>query len=153
MRRRSRVRRNSKWAGLVVCGLLVVAWGLSTWRITSWTTPDGSGRLTASGGALSYLSTKGFIAVERGTWHTEKPHRITVFWRPSLQREIALGQGLPPLLHSRLPLWIPFLIVAIPTAILFYQDRRRPGPGCCQACAYDLTGNTSGRCPECGKGV
>jgi len=26
-------------------------------------------------------------------------------------------------------------------------------PGHCTACGYDLTGNTSGVCPECGKTV
>jgi hypothetical protein len=28
--------------------------------------------------------------------------------------------------------------------------RREPEPGHCRACDYDLTGNVSGRCPECG---
>jgi hypothetical protein len=31
----------------------------------------------------------------------------------------------------------------------FWRDRRPP-PHCCQGCGYDLTGNVSGRCPECG---
>jgi hypothetical protein len=28
-----------------------------------------------------------------------------------------------------------------------------PPPGCCPRCDYDLTGNLSGRCPECGKKI
>jgi predicted amidophosphoribosyltransferase len=28
---------------------------------------------------------------------------------------------------------------------------RRPKPGHCQHCGYDLTCNTSGVCPECGR--
>jgi hypothetical protein len=28
--------------------------------------------------------------------------------------------------------------------------RREPGPGLCAKCQYDLQGNTSGICPECG---
>ncbi len=48
-----------------------------------------------------------------------------------------------------LPLWIPFLLLAGPSAFLFWRDRRPP-PHCCQKCGYDLTGNTSGVCPECG---
>jgi hypothetical protein len=38
------------------------------------------------------------------------------------------------------------VIVAIPT----FRDNP---VGCCQTCGYDLTGNTSGRCPECGKDI
>jgi hypothetical protein len=49
-----------------------------------------------------------------------------------------------------LPLWIPFAIVVAPTAVLWYVDRRRIPAGHCQKCGYDLTGNVSGVCPECG---
>jgi hypothetical protein len=45
---------------------------------------------------------------------------------------------------------VPFLGVALPTAYLFWRDRRYPR-GHCQTCGYDLTGNTSGVCPECGE--
>ena len=31
--------------------------------------------------------------------------------------------------------------------------RRRPRPGRCAECGYDLTGNESGVCPECGRKV
>lgn len=48
------------------------------------------------------------------------------------------------------PLWIPFLLLALPTAFLVWLDRRRIPPHCCQCCGYDLTGNTRGVCPECG---
>jgi hypothetical protein len=47
-----------------------------------------------------------------------------------------------------IPLWIPFVIVATPTVLLWHRDRRLP-PGHCQHCGYDLTGNVSGVCPEC----
>ena len=47
-----------------------------------------------------------------------------------------------------LPLWIPFLTIAIFTARLWYSDGRSP-PGCCSECGYDLTGNVTGVCSEC----
>ncbi len=50
-----------------------------------------------------------------------------------------------------LPLWIPLLITAVPTFILWRRDRIPHGH--CQRCGYDLTGNVSGRCPECGKEI
>ena len=48
-----------------------------------------------------------------------------------------------------LRIWYPFVAFSIATACLWYFDRRSPAPGTCK-CGYDLTGNTSGRCPECG---
>ncbi len=30
------------------------------------------------------------------------------------------------------------------------RRRRRSAAGCCISCGYDMTGNTTGRCPECG---
>jgi hypothetical protein len=49
-----------------------------------------------------------------------------------------------------LPLWIPFLLLALPTTLLFCLDRRAPS-GHCRKCRYDLRGNSSGICPECGQ--
>ncbi|MCP4251307.1 MAG: hypothetical protein GY778_30090 [bacterium] len=39
----------------------------------------------------------------------------------------------------------PGVLVAVLVA-----TRRKPRPGRCDQCGYDLTGNVSGRCPECG---
>jgi hypothetical protein len=49
-----------------------------------------------------------------------------------------------------LPLWLPFILVALPTELLWWYHRRSPAPGHCHACGYDLTGNQSGICSECG---
>ena len=49
-----------------------------------------------------------------------------------------------------LPLWPPFFLFLIPGGLLWLRDHRDPRPGFCSVCDYDLTGNTSGRCPECG---
>jgi len=48
------------------------------------------------------------------------------------------------------PLWMPFLLVGVATGMLWRRDRHRRTPGHCARCGYDLTGNVSGRCPECG---
>jgi hypothetical protein len=49
-----------------------------------------------------------------------------------------------------IPFWLPLVTITIPTAILWYRDRRPP-KGHCQNCGYDLTGNVTGVCPECGQ--
>ncbi len=48
-----------------------------------------------------------------------------------------------------LPLWLPLALLAMPTAVLWYRDRPFPR-GQCAKCGYDLTGNVTGVCPECG---
>lgn len=52
----------------------------------------------------------------------------------------------------RVPMWMVFLLVVAPTALFWWRDRRYP-PGHCQRCGYNLTGNVSGKCPECGKPI
>jgi hypothetical protein len=49
-----------------------------------------------------------------------------------------------------LPYWLLLTGAAIPTTWLWRRRRRRYSPGKCRECGYNLTGNTSGRCPECG---
>jgi hypothetical protein len=38
-------------------------------------------------------------------------------------------------------------------SIVAWRGRRKPNKGHCQHCGYDLTGNVSGVCPECGTGI
>ena len=49
-----------------------------------------------------------------------------------------------------LPLWFPPALFGVWTVVAALCNRRRLTVGCCQACGYDLTGNVSGTCPECG---
>jgi len=49
------------------------------------------------------------------------------------------------------PFWIPLVIAAIPTTWMWL--RRGSKEGHCTHCGYDLTGNESGVCPECGRSV
>ena len=62
-----------------------------------------------------------------------------------------LGFSLPGT-ETRIPVWLLVVAVGIPTGILWWRDRR-PKDGLCTACGYDLTGNVSGACPECGTAV
>ena len=51
-----------------------------------------------------------------------------------------------------IPVWLLVVAVGFPTAFLWWRDRR-PKTGFCKVCKYDLTGNVSGTCPECGTAV
>lgn len=75
------------------------------------------------------------------------PHSVPgIIWR----KEIAFGIRT---VAVRWP-WVVFLFTIAPALWFarFVRHRRRSRPGCC-ACGYDLTGNVSGVCPECGKAI
>ena len=58
--------------------------------------------------------------------------------------------GHPPRrnLWVQVPLWLPLLVIALPTMWLWFTDRAKPWQ--CPKCRYDLRGLDGGVCPECG---
>jgi hypothetical protein len=50
------------------------------------------------------------------------------------------------------PLYWPALLFATAARLCSWRSAR-PAPGCCRRCGYDLRGNVSGVCPECGQAV
>lgn len=73
------------------------------------------------------------------------------YWKP---KRIDYGLGMS---QVTIPLWIPtsfFLaILCVSWALPAYRRRKRRQHGLCLVCAYDLTGNVSSICPECGAKV
>ena len=149
------MRRVAKWAGLVA--VLTVA-ALFVLSVSGWL-----GVLVvseaASGGDASWhvMFAPGAIVFLWDSWpfSPEPPTRWQVvwdmagpfMWKPSVRKLLPSGT----LLMLVLPLWIPLLVLALPTAWLFQRDRRPP-PGHCAKCGYNLHGLTEPRCPECGTG-
>lgn len=149
MARLRRKGRILKWAGLFVSVFIAIVWTLTLTRILHHTTQTRlgvsprTGRTIAFGrvfslahGSVSYRWDQG-ISRERGWWTLRT--RFQPRWLPVVQPGLIV-----------LPLWIPFVFIAVPTAYLWWRDRRIPAH-CCQECGYNLTGNVSGICPECGK--
>ena len=146
MRRRSRTRRVLKWVGTVLCTLFAATFLLCPWVELGFSGKTGfvgllDGLVGASWGhPPSYLG-RGWL------WGTTSRPSIDGFtWWPSAQFSTTRG-------HVALPPWMLLVIVALPTCFLWYMDRRRFAPGHCQKCGYNLTGNVSGRCPECGSKI
>ena len=145
-RPRRRLRRILKWMGLGFCILLPTAWGFSTQRglFCNLGYPDHSLELVL--GAVWYR------AQPRPKPVSPPFVSITDFYKGQRPRWRIEGSNLPGRRWAVVPLWIPFVLVVGATAFLWWRDRRIL-VGLCTSCGYNLTGNTTGRCPECGKEV
>ena len=160
MARLSRKLRVCKWVGTVGCVLIVAAFVVSGWYRLSleldWDTWDSQYRCHRMrefglGYGRAYFEYKRARDAFPGASRWSLDPQV----RPRLR--LSTSTLLPAIKDDRdgdwrveLPLWLPFLILLIPTLLLWRRDWRKPRSGCCPRCDYDLTGNTTGRCPECG---
>src|SRR5262245_61219402 len=147
-----RPRRITKWRAFGLCAVILGMWGASQqyWIATR----------VGERGFVSILPGRVQLGVDDGlpAWARGSPrYEGTVMGR---------WQGLPhdflavpphfirvPNSHCKevnVPFWLLFFSAAVPTGIFLFVDRRRPLSGRCHRCSYDLTGNMSGVCPECG---
>lgn len=126
--------------------IVVVYVGSAFWSV-SYT--RSSWRVAIQMGGISYFS-----APTNFPW---APSGIE--WKQLRPFRVSLGEVLISLLGGwrtpavRLPLEIPLFVAGLVTAFLWWVDRTRFRPGHCRSCDYDLTGNVSGRCPECGTAI
>lgn len=69
-------------------------------------------------------------------------------WRPRFETLSTTGVSKR---FVYVPLWMPFAAAATTTLALAWWTRRlKARPGHCPHCNYDLTGNQTKKCPECG---
>ncbi len=141
----SRLRRVLISAGLVRCVLMGAAGAGSV----VWPVGYSRGRtvLKLSEGSVWVYRHSRHIAdlLEQGPsvdWDFDDDPSI--MWLPGVVRTWWLGTVV------NIPLWIPLVVLAVLTAVLWSRDRRPP-KGFCQRCGYNLTGLTEPRCPECGE--
>jgi len=156
-----RVRRWVKWGWTTTCALMLLAF--------------------ASGGIDLILEPLGFDPYSRPDYllltpmwfdfsapTTHRGDRPALRWRDRPYQyyttlsgrgpKEALGLECPLPLGSTQSWWIVlplgwvFLLVTAPTAVLWWRDRPFP-EGHCRTCGYNLTGNVTGVCPECGERI
>ena len=160
MKRRWRALRVAKLGGMTTCVLIVATYFWSNWRMWSW------------GGSGGYVEIReGVIHLEHHRYPLPFPQGRRGWWvsrnsQPwkNWNSRLALVPSLhfyddtirvngKPFRRRATSIVIPFWLVLVPAAglalLLWRRDRRRPRPGHCP-CGYDLTGNESGVCPECG---
>ena len=161
MRRRGRVLRVAKWVATVACGLCVAAFVISLWcnvgvemarpAAYAWVAYVGGGCIYYGFGATRVRFARASRVELQITGHryddvfVEKPQG-PVRWTPTFKPYRGTTAG-----FVRMPLWTILLTLLVPTTFLWRRDRHRRLPGHCRQCGYNLTGNVSGRCPECGR--
>ncbi len=135
-RRQSKLRRKFIWSWLILA-ILGVAWFfvslgqptyMSVWRI----------RIDALCGGVSLR-----WARESAFGSVSIPVPSIAQWKP----RALLGQAEPCVF---IPMWMPVVLSLL--AFIFIRPQNRIAEHEC-TCGYDLTGNESGICPECGTAI
>ncbi|HEX2837805.1 MAG TPA: hypothetical protein VHN77_06720 [Phycisphaerales bacterium] len=114
MRPHPRIRKTIKWGGLVIAGLLSVAWVGSKWFFVGWSSPAGG--FVYGGAGLICVATPLWTDAQAMSpqWRFER-HSDSMRWWFHGRRW--------PLGHiTYCPLWFPLLLVLIPTALAWRLD-------------------------------
>lgn len=142
---------------------MVALWATTAWRSAEYLYHD---RTTST-----YL----VVGVEAGwahvcTWPSAfglpahlppgvRPHSLTSLMRYIRRTGPYLGVMAGPYLGVKvlsIPLYVPVVLFAAYPTLAFIRGpvrrRRRRRKGLCVECGYDLTGNVTGVCSECGRG-
>lgn len=123
MRRRSGIRRVLKWLGTLLCVLIAFAFFYSTRRTVYWTSP-GLSQADLMLGAVGY----GWIRDDAPLEDWKYPPRPgwghgRLGGSPKLYWWIVSG-GNKYCRWVIVPLWMPFVVLSIPTTVLWYRDRK-----------------------------
>ncbi len=132
--------RSLRIAAASICVLLAVFWIASLFFEFYYFGP--SSTVQIGGGAVSFGAGQRFAMCD-GWWFNRRYYwDEEVVWSGDF-----ISNGY---LWATVPLWVPFILVLAVSLTLQLLNRRRLPLNQCSVCAYDLTGNQSGRCPECG---
>lgn len=147
---RAKRRKTRLFVTFATC-LLTIVWGLSVFvECGIWfeITPDAEAYFIGVDRSSLLLRREdatlddddlGFeIRKNLATWG-EMAERLLPIWEPGFDY-----------FYGSIPLWPFVLVSAATTGFLWFKSLRRDMRGKCETCDYDLTGNQSGICPECG---
>jgi hypothetical protein len=159
-KREGRAARVVRWAGTVVCVVAALLFAASLFCVVTWYDGTvwhvGYGRGALGAAWIDYEEEAiqnpriNIGRVQRGL-AAHRPWKMPITWWPD-----AANEGSPTFCRRVVvPLWIPFALAAVPTALLWraqLRRRRRARVGLCPACGYDRAGIApDAACPECGE--
>lgn len=123
--------------GLATSALIAAAFLTSV----GWTYGYADRTLVVCSSGVLFFGGREPIGPPPGWYFTENISDPRILWLPELY-----GEGIG------VPLWIPFVVIVVSSLVGVRRCRGHPPPHC-QKCGYNLTGNVSGVCPECGRPI
>ena len=147
--RRWRLTHFVRMTGAIASVTVVVLWAVSI--VAYVRVPYAQGRAVAIGA--------GNFIHQTGVTFSNTPLTLTASWLSTANLLGSWGSssgsfGMGRVAFSDyIPIWPSAIALAIPTAVLCLLIPRHYPAGHCQNCGYNLTGNVSGVCPECGTKV
>lgn len=154
--KRSEWRAKLRWGTTISSAVLFTIWVVSAWMFLVVYCPP-SIILTVVNGRIEVMWAEPFPVrtvsnadIEFGVtsggfdWEFERTWR-RLMAVPRLGRTVSF-RGI------WIPGWVFVITMALPAALLWYRELRYT-PGRCHNCRYNLHGNQTGICPECGAHV
>ena len=147
---------------LLLCVAVAALWVRSYWRHDAWDWGTRTGRagVDSFSGYLSAgrvdVPPAALARIPRGNFVYSEPaaRAAATMLKPNWSFGVIRGTrfhqpGQLTATDVRVPHWLVALLAGIAPAVYGYRRRRRPPPGYCRNCGYDLRASP-GRCPECG---
>jgi len=156
LKRRLRRRRVAKWVATGLLTLVLVGWAVSINYSVGYANKSlGTGVSIANGGLyIKYVLESPPAYVPISPFATTRFHvnKSQGAWSWSLSRPFIIKTNKFSI-TIMVSFWLIVFVGFAGTALLWRWDDTPMPPGHCQSCGYNLTGNVSGVCPECGEHI
>jgi hypothetical protein len=140
--------RLAAWTGVALSGVVAALLLLSLRWSVSWLGGTKRHFIGLVYGAVCVGWTAAPLVGEPAGWHIggSGPAHKSVWWVEVVRYGASTG-------IVYVALWLVLALTTVPTVFLLMRLRHTLPAGCCAICGYNLTGNVSGRCPECGTAI